>query len=67
MINPCKAKTSMYKFLCKAYETKHHFLLDWEAEDMNGDCTHEMCEDATEDFERNIYLWCEKFSKELAK
>ena len=57
----------MYKFLCKAYENKNHFLLDWEAEDLNGDCNHEMCEDANEEFSKNIFIWCEKFKKELAK
>jgi hypothetical protein len=55
----------MYKFLCKAYETNHHFTLDFDAEELNGDCQHEVCEDETEEFEKNIFLWCEKFKKEL--
>ena len=67
MINPCRVKTLMYKFLCKAYENKNHFLLDWEADNLNGDCNHEMCEDVNEEFSRNIFIWCEKFKRELAK
>lgn len=66
-INPCKAKTSMYRFLCKAYENKNYFLLDWEDEDLHGPCQHDICEDINEEFERNMFIWCEKFSRELEK
>ena len=34
---------------------------------MNSDCNHTFKEDSAEEFEKNIFIWTERFKKEIQR
>ena len=56
---PCRAKMIAYEFLT---DQKFDSI-----QGMNSDCNHTFKEDTQEEFEKNIFIWTERFKNEIQR